>query len=103
MASAPIDPTPGAASRLDEPAVELVRVALRRYAGEGADSAPLRTSLATLSAHARDRGVLPEHLVVLVKNLWSAMPEVRTIHDVGDQLRRQQAVVTMCIKEYFSP
>lgn len=103
MVSAPIDSTSGAPSRLDEPTVELVRVALRRSLGEGVETPPMRTALAALTAHARDRGVLPEQLVVLIKDLWFAMPEVRTMPAAAELVRRQQAIVTMCIKEYFSP
>ncbi|MDB4880651.1 MAG: hypothetical protein JWL60_2097 [Gemmatimonadetes bacterium] len=90
-----------APSRLDHSAVQGVRAALQRFLLDGADPAPLRAALTHFTAHARERRVQPEQLLVVLKEVWNGMPEVRAMHDVGDQVRMQQLVVTMCIKEYF--
>jgi hypothetical protein len=89
-------------SRLDDDTVAAVRVALRAYLASSADAAVLRDALLRMSAEARERAVLPEQLLVVLKDLWGALPEVRAMTDAGEQVRLLQRVVTMCIKEYYS-
>ena len=61
-----------------------------------------------VAAVARDRsGVALEaadvlyHLLVLLKDVWGGLPEVRSMSDSREQIRLLQRVVTMCIKEYY--
>ena len=55
-----------------------------------------------MSAEARERAILPEQLLVVLKDVWGTLPEVRAMTDAGEQVRLLQRVVTMCIKEYYS-
>ena len=87
--------------RLDEGTVELVHGALRGYLSDSLDAAPLRAALVTMTAEARSRSILPEQLIILLKDMWGNLPEVRSMADVDDQTRMQQRVITMCIREYF--
>jgi hypothetical protein len=89
-------------SRLDDDTVAAVRVSLRAYLANASDSASLRQSLLRMSAEARERAILPEQLLVVLKDVWSTLPEVRGMTDAGEQVRLLQRVVTMCIKEYYS-
>ncbi len=89
-------------SRLDGDTLDAVRVALRGYLADSADSGALQAALQRMSVEAREKEILPERLLVALKDLWSLLPEVRAINDTGAQLRMQQRVVTMCIKEYYS-
>jgi hypothetical protein len=45
--------------------------------------------------------ILPEHLLITLKQIWSSLPEVRSVGDVEEQTRMLQRVVTMCIREYY--
>ena len=89
-------------SRLDDETVAALRASLRAYLAHGADSAELRDTLLRVSAEARTRAILPEQLLVVLKDVWSSLPEVRGMTDAGQQVRLLQRVVTMCIKEYYS-
>jgi len=89
-------------SRLDDDTVATVRAALRAYLSTPADGTALQGALTRMSAEARDRAMLPEHLLVVLKDVWGTLPEVRTMTDTGEQVRLLQRVVTMCIKEYYS-
>ncbi|HET7187418.1 MAG TPA: hypothetical protein VFI52_04660 [Gemmatimonadaceae bacterium] len=89
-------------SRLDDDTVATVRTALRAYLSIPSDATALQGALTRMSAEARDRDMLPEHLLVVLKDVWGALPEVRTMTDAGEQVRLLQRVVTMCIKEYYS-
>jgi len=91
-------PVPGLAAET----VERVRVALSGYLEDSdAHSQDLRDALDALSAEAREKKMLPEQLLVVLKDVWYALPAVRAVDDSGAQIRMLQRVVTMCIKEYY--
>jgi hypothetical protein len=88
--------------RLEDATIDAVRSALRGYAESGEPSDGLRIALMTMATEARDKSILPEQLLVVLKGLWSALPEVRAMTDASKQIQLQQRVVTMCIREYYS-
>ncbi|MEP6732565.1 MAG: hypothetical protein ABJE10_18110 [bacterium] len=89
-------------SRLDEATLDAVRTALRDYLANVSSSISLQAALLHMSSEAREKGILPEHLLILLKDIWGALPEVRAMSDSSEQIRMLQRVVTMCIKEYYS-
>jgi hypothetical protein len=89
-------------SRLDDETVAAVRAALRTYLSRSPEPAGLQAALVRMSAEARGRSILPEQLLIVLKDIWGALPEVRAMTDAGEQVRLLQRVVTMCIKEYYS-
>ena len=89
-------------SRPDDEVLALVRDELRAYLRDGADPEPLRRALGALAGDAHAKDMLPEHLLVVLKDTWHGLPEVRAMQDVGEQVRMQQRVVTMCITAYYS-
>lgn len=89
-------------SRLDDESLSSVRLALRGYLQDSEDPSALQASLLLLATEARARNILPEHLLVTLKETWSALPEVRAMNDPGEQVRLLQRVVTMCIREYYN-
>ena len=89
-------------SRLDDESLNAVRLALRAYLRDAENSSALQSALVLVAAEARTRNILPENLLVTLKELWSTLPEVRAISDTGEQVRLLQRVVTMCIREYYN-
>ena len=89
-------------SRLDDETIASVRAALRGYLANANDAAPLRASLLRMATDARGKAMLPEQLLVVLKEVWGGLAEVRAMNDMDQQIRMQQRVVTMCIKEYYS-
>jgi len=89
-------------SRLDDESLNAVRLALRAYLRDAENSSALQSALVLVAAEARTRNILPENLLVTLKELWSTLPEVRAISDAGEQVRLLQRVVTMCIREYYN-
>ena len=87
--------------RMDDASLDAVRLALRAYLHDG-DASALQASLLLVSTEARARNVLPEQLLVALKELWNSLPEVRAMTDVDQQVRLLQRIVTMCIHEYYS-
>jgi predicted ATPase len=89
-------------SGLDDGTIASVRAALRVYISDARDPLPLRAALLAMATEARTKSILPEHLLIVLKDIWSSLAEVRDIADVAEQVRMQQRVVTMCIREYYS-
>ena len=93
-------PTPP--GRLDDASIDLLRAALRDYLQDSRDPGRLQPSLLHVAGEARARSMLPEQLLVVLKEIWSSLPEVRAMTNTREQINLQQRVVTMCIKEYYS-
>ena len=87
--------------QLDQATIAALQSALRDYVAVGASSA-LPESLVLLADEAREKHILPEQLLIVLKNLWNSLPEVRAMTDSRQQARLLERVVTMCIKEYYS-
>jgi hypothetical protein len=88
-------------SRLAEDTIDAVRAALREYLDTGSSSV-LQVSLLRMSSEAREKAMLPEQVLIVLKDVWNGLPEVRAMTDTSEQIRLLQRVVTMCIKEYYS-
>jgi hypothetical protein len=88
-------------SRLDDETLNSVRVALRAYLRDASDPGALQASLLLMANEARTRSILPEQLLIVLKDVWHGMPEVRSMHDTREQIPMLQRVVTMCIREYY--
>jgi hypothetical protein len=87
-------------SRLDDELQHAVRLALRGDDAEDADA--LQGSVLLVASEARARNILPEQLLVRLKEAWSSLPEVRAMRDSHEQARLLQRVVRMCIREYYN-
>jgi|SRR4051812_40078700 hypothetical protein len=89
-------------SRLDDASIDLLRSALRDYLQDSKDPGKLQPSLLHIASEARTKEMLPEQLLVVLKEVWSSLPEVRSMTNTREQINLLQRVVTMCIKEYYS-
>jgi len=65
------------------------------------DGKLLREALQILAREAREKGVPPEQLLVVLKETWYALPALHSVQEPAEQVRLLQRVVTMCIKEYY--
>jgi len=88
--------------RLDDETVSAVRLALLAYLNDSGDSSTLQAPLLRMASEARAREILPEQLLIALKDVWNSLPEVRAMTDAREQIGMLQRVVTMCIKEYYS-
>jgi hypothetical protein len=55
-----------------------------------------------MAAEAREKTVLPEQLLVVLKDVWYSLPGVQEMSDTTEQVRLLQRAVTMCIREYYA-
>ena len=98
------DTGPMPPNALAQETVDSVRRALEHYVQRPAsEPAPeLRTALHVLAKEAREKAVSPEQLLITLKGVWQALPEVEKARDYTEQTLILQRVVTICIKEYFA-
>jgi hypothetical protein len=89
-------------SRLDPATIAGLRAALSAYLSDAPEKSQLQLALLTLVADARGKSMPPEQLLVALKEVWHAVPEVRAMSDTAAQVKMLQRVVTMCIREYYS-
>lgn len=81
--------------------LESVRRALTAFLTNGQDAESLRGALRELSEAARERDMHPEQVLVVLKDLWYALPALDSLPTMEQQTRLLQKVVTLCIKEYY--
>ena len=87
---------------LDATSVEALESALQKYLVDAAEVATLQPALQRIAAEAREKKMLAEQLLVLLKDIWFRLPQVRKTPVGEQQTRMLQSVVTLCIREYYS-
>lgn len=94
------DSTPPHAG-LGEETIRTVRVALIEYldgADDGGDG--LHHALNRMAGEAREKAILPEQLLIILKDVWYGLPALKAAPDHQRAALLQRAV-TICIKEYY--
>jgi hypothetical protein len=87
--------------RLNAASIDALESALQRYLTDANEVATLQAALRPVAAEAREKKMHAEQLLVLLKDLWFALPQVQA-SDTEQQHRTLQRVVTLCIREYYS-
>ena len=95
------DSSPGPGS-LSPETIEAVRAALIAYVDAPSSGERLGRALRTMAAEAHEQAMLPEQLLVVLKDIWYTLPAVRSIKEPTEQVRLLQRAVTMCIREYYA-
>src|SRR5437016_1712737 len=67
----------------------------------GVEPEALRVALHAVAREARALAMPPEQLLIALKALWYALPQIQSTPDPDQQGRLLQRVVTMCIREYY--
>ncbi len=81
--------------------VSSMRRVLATGRGSAASANEVREILRASLSEARDRGVRAEQLIVTLKSLWSALPEVQYADDRKEEARLLDELVRICISEYY--
>lgn len=76
--------------------------ALASFLTNPADTNRLDGALRSLTAEARDKQVHAEQLLVVLKEVWYGLPQVREAPAGDAQNTLLQRVVTQCIRQYYS-
>ena len=92
-------PRPGA---LAGETIDALRSALARHLVDESHDESVRLALRAKAAEAREKGLLPEQLLVVLTDIWYSSTGVQGMSEPAEQIRRLQRVVTICIKEYYA-
>ena len=93
-----MSPTP---PTLDEATISAVRSALSEFIREGDRGTRLRDALRAFASDAHQRGISAEHLLIVLKNLLSSLPEMRNLSEQSDREKLKQRIITLCIEQYY--
>lgn len=88
--------------KLSPASIAMLESALQKYLTDQTQIESLKPALRSVAAEARDKKLHAEHLLLALKDVWFALPQIRTAPDGEAQQRLLQRVVTLCIREYYS-
>jgi len=95
------DPTPNTPA-LDSTTVLALRGALSRSVATGDHGEELQDLLRRAAREARQNGVLPEQMLIALKDIWYSLPEL-SVHPGNDvQTRLLQQLIARCIQDYYA-
>ena len=62
----------------------------------------LHDILRRVSAEAREKGIQAEQLLIIMKELWYSLPELRRVADNDLQVALLQELISRCIDRYYA-
>jgi hypothetical protein len=93
------DRTP--APQLDAETVDSLRSVMDRALRRGNHGNELQDVLTRAAAEARDKAIPPEQLLIIMKDLWHSLPELRRTTDSEKQTELLQELISRCIERYY--
>ena len=92
---------PDPAIPLSHDALDAMRHAVRVSLEQPAEASGLRAALRAVAVEAQARQIRAEQLIVVLKQVWHTVPEVRSAptRDIQDGLLDR--LITACIQEYY--
>src|SRR5258708_20232886 len=89
-------------SPLADETIAALKDALRRYLSDGQSPSPLQTALMLAAREAHANHILPEQLLVPLKDLWSSLPQARAMSAPTEQVRLLHPHVTPVFHHYHT-
>lgn len=87
---------------LSSSTIAALEQALAGFLSNPADTSKLDGALRSLTTEAREKQVHAEQLLVVLKDVWYGLPQVREAPAGDAQNNLLQRVVTQCIRQYYS-
>ena len=87
---------------LSAASVEGLESALRKYLADEQAISALQPALRVIAIEAREKKMQAEQLLIALKDVWFALPQIQQMTDTQRQSKLLQRVVTLCIREYYS-
>ena len=88
--------------RLSAASMSALESALQKYLTDENEVRSLQQALRGIAQEAREKKMHAEQLLVLLKDVWFALPQVKQAPDTAQQQKLLQRVVTLSIREYYS-
>lgn len=88
--------------QLDAQSIEALSAALSAYLADSVEDGRLRGVLRQIAEEARRKEMHAEQLLVILKDVWFALPSIKNLPEGAEQHRVLQRIVSLCIREYYS-
>ena len=87
--------------RLEAPTLDALRAVMQRAMRKGDHGIELQEVLARAAAEAREKDIHAEQLLVIMKDLWHSIPDLRAA-DTDRQNELLQELISRCITQYYA-
>ena len=87
---------------LEPHTVEKLRAVLASSLTDGSHSDDLKQLLCVAAAEAREKGILAERLLILLKDIWYSLPDVAGARSSASEHKLLQELISHCIHEYYA-
>lgn len=88
--------------RLDADTLEALRDVMQRAMRRGNHGQELQDVLTRAAAEARTKEIHAEQLLVILKELWYSLPDVRGASNTDRQTELLQELISRCISQYYA-
>lgn len=88
--------------RLEAPTVDALRAVMQRAMRKGDHGMELQEVLARAATEARAKDIHAEQLLVMMKDLWHSLPDLRAAADTDRQNELLQELISRCITQYYA-
>lgn len=90
-------------TRLAADTLDALRSVMQRALRNGDHEQELQSVLARAAAEAREKNIHAEQLLVIMKELWFSLPDLRGADDSERQTKLLQGLISRCITQYYAP
>ena len=87
--------------RLEAPTLDALRAVMQRAMRKGDHGMELQEVLARAATEAREKDIHAEQLLVIMKDLWHSIPDLRAA-DTDRQNELLQELISRCITQYYA-
>ena len=87
--------------RLEAPTLDALRAVMQRAMRKGDHGVALQEVLARAATEAREKDIHAEQLLVIMKDLWHSIPDLRAA-DTDRQNELLQELISRCITQYYA-
>ena len=87
--------------RLEADTVEALRGVMQRAMRRGDHGQELQEILSRAANEAREKEIHAEQLLVIMKDLWYSLPDLRS-NETDRQTQLLQELISRCITQYYS-
>jgi hypothetical protein len=87
--------------RLEAPTLDALRAVMQRAMRKGDHGMELQEVLARAATEAREKDIHAEQLLVIMKELWHSIPDLRAA-DTDRQNELLQELISRCITQYYA-
>jgi hypothetical protein len=88
--------------RLEAQTLDTLRSVMQRAVRKGDHGQELQDVLERTASEARDKDIQAEQLLVIMKDLWYSLPDVRKAEDTDRQTELLQELISRCITQYYA-